>query len=180
MRLTGLTLVGGESAHFILMPHSFSFQYMLVSRALREIANRLDASGRAAHQPNPIDARGGYYPDTDTEYVCLFFNFTLSLTLYNRSTTSSHDWRHSPRRGHSQGGRLNHSETESRGGHVHDRTQRWHNSDVAPPQDLNHPGATPHLSQDRAPRSNSNYSEPRVARCSNYSEPRAARRLYTS
>ena len=154
---------------------------MPVSRALHEIADRLDASGRAAHQPNPIDARGGYYPDTDTEYVRFFFNFTLSLTLYNRSTVSSHDWRHSPRRGRSQGGRLNRSETEPHGGHVHDnRTQRWHSRDVAPPQDPNHPGATPHLSQDRAARSNPNYSEPRVARRSNYSEPRVARRLFAS
>lgn len=79
LRLTGLTLIGGESAHFILTPHSSSFNSMLVSRALRDIADRLDASSRAAHQPNPIDTRRENYPDTDTEFVRLFFNFAIII-----------------------------------------------------------------------------------------------------
>jgi len=48
---------------------------MLVSRALHEIADRLDESSRVAHQPTLADTRTGYYPDTDTEYVDVFINF---------------------------------------------------------------------------------------------------------
>lgn len=50
---------------------------MLVSRALHDIADRLDESSRVTHRSHPTDTRGSYYPDTDTEYVCLFFSFTL-------------------------------------------------------------------------------------------------------
>lgn len=99
-------------------------------------------------------------------------------------------WRHSPGRGRSQGGRDDRSEAESHGGHVYDNplntyphdqpTQHQRHLDAASPPNLNRPAPSPRLRPDRVVRSNSDYSEPRIARRSNYSEPRAARRVYTS
>lgn len=184
-RLRGLTLIEGK-----INPFQYLFIRNLtlisVSRALREIADRLDESGRAAHrQPDPADTRAGYYADTDGEYVDPFIYCAPSQTpsarsATTRSTTSSHDQRHSSRSRHQE--RNRHPVHLEAGHHVNnsppDAVRPHHRRDVAPHLDLSRFSATSRISRDRPDgpsRPVLNYSEPRIRHRSHISQSDSGR-----